>query len=73
MDELYTKLADILETDEVKPDSVLRDFDSWDSLAVLSILAMADASFGVSMTAADIKPIATAGELAAYITAKRTK
>ena len=40
MDEFYTNLVDIFEVDEVNPDSVLRDFENWDFLTVLSILAM---------------------------------
>ena len=39
MDEFYTNLVDIFEVDEVNPDSVLRDFENWDSLTVLSVLA----------------------------------
>ena len=73
MNNFYAKLADILETDEVKPESILREFEIWDSLTILTILAMADASYGVSMTADDLKPISTAGQLADYIAAKKTK
>lgn len=73
MKEFYEKLADIFEVDDVKPESILRDFEVWDSLTILSIVAMADSSYGVSMTAADLKPFTTAGELADYIAEKRTK
>jgi acyl carrier protein len=73
MNNFYAKLTDILETDEVKPESILREFEIWDSLTILTILAMADASYGVSMTAEDLKPIYTAGQLADYIAAKKTK
>jgi len=73
MNELYAKLADILEVDEVKPESILRDFEVWDSLTILSIVAMADSSYGVSMTGEDLKPLITVGDLADYIAEKCTK
>lgn len=73
MTELYEKLNEILEVDGVTPDSVLRDFETWDSLSALSILAMADAKYGVPMTAADLRNIKTARELEAYLSAHRTK
>ena len=73
MTDLYKKLAEIFEVDTVVPESVLRDFETWDSLSALSILAMADATYGVSMTAADLKQILTAGALEAYLSPRRTK
>jgi acyl carrier protein len=64
MDEFYTRLTDILEVDEVAPSDVLRDFAEWDSLTVLSVIAMLDAHYGINISAADLRQIATAGELA---------
>ncbi len=72
MQELYKKLADILEVDEVKPQDVLREFESWDSLAALSIIAMANASFGVTVSGDELRQIKTAGELATRLVEKRT-
>ena len=40
MDELYTKLAEILEVERVAPEDVLSRFEYWDSLTVLSILCL---------------------------------
>ncbi len=73
MNGFYAKLVDILEVDEVKPDSVLRDFENWDSLTIISIMAMADISYGVSVSAADLLTITTAGELTNFIVSKRPK
>ena len=41
-------IADILEVepDEVQEDMVLEDFETWDSVAVLSVIAMMDEHFG---------------------------
>jgi acyl carrier protein len=70
MDEFYTRLADILEVDEVAPSDVLRDFAEWDSLTVLSVIAALDAHYGVNISAADLREIATAGELADFAAAR---
>lgn len=67
MHDIYTKLAEILEADTVAAGDVLADFDYWDSLTVLSILAMLDSAYGVNLTAADIRKMKTAGELAAAV------
>ena len=49
--EFYQRLAEILDVEDVQPENVLKDFDGWDSLAILSVLAMADAKYGVSIKA----------------------
>ena len=71
MDELFGKLAEILEVDAVKPADVLRDFESWDSLAALSIIAMLDSSYGVRAGAEELKNLKTVGDLAGFIAARR--
>ncbi|HVU07779.1 MAG TPA: acyl carrier protein [Verrucomicrobiae bacterium] len=69
--EFYQRLAEILDAEEVKPENVLKDFEGWDSLAVLSVLAMADAKYGVSIKAEEIRAINTAEELANLIASKQ--
>jgi acyl carrier protein len=69
--EFYQRLAEILDVEEVKPENVLKDFDSWDSLAILSVLAMADAKYGVSIKAEEIRSVVTAEGLARLVEAKR--
>ena len=55
--EFYQRLAEILDVEEVKPEDVLKEFDGWDSLAILSVLAMADAKYGVSIKAEEIRSV----------------
>ena len=71
--DFYGQLADILDADEVKPIDNLRDFEAWDSLAVLSIVAMADSKFGFTLTFPEVKTLVTADDLWKYFAAKRTK
>ena len=69
--EFYQRLAEILDVEEVKPENVLKDFDGWDSLAILSVLAMADAKYGVSVKAEEIRSVVTAEDLARLVEPKR--
>ena len=71
--EFYQRLAEILDVEEVKPENVLKDFDGWDSLAILSVLAMADAKYGVSIKADEIRSVVSAQDLANLVEAKLKK
>ncbi len=64
------KLTDIFETDEVKLENVLKDFEEWDSLSVLSIIAMVDFDYGVTIFAKDIMKLKTVKNLLLYIQKK---
>ena len=50
-------IADILEVDvdEVKEDMLLEGFETWDSVAVLSVIAMMDEKFGKYPHASEIR------------------
>ncbi len=63
MNEFLTKIAGILEVESVKETDELRAFPQWDSLSVLSVIAMLDASYGVNLHAADFKSIRNVGDL----------
>lgn len=69
--EFYQRLAEIIDVEEVKPEDTLKDFDGWDSLAILSVLAMADAKYGVSIKADEIRAVVVAEDLARLVEAKR--
>ena len=71
MEEIYGKLADILQVDEVKPTDILASFEEWDSLSVLSVVAMADAHYGVILTAPELLGVSTAQGLVELIAQKR--
>ena len=67
MEDFLVKLAEILEVDEVKTTDVLNDFENWDSLTVLSVLATLDSVYGINLTAGDLRKMTTAGELVARL------
>ena len=71
MDEFLKEMAEILEEDSVSADDELNSFESWDSLAALSVSALADSEFRVTLASQDIKEALTVGDLYARILAKK--
>jgi acyl carrier protein len=63
MTDFLQKIAAILEVDEVKEADDMKGFPQWDSLAVLSVIAMLDANYGVTLHANDFNDVGTAGDL----------
>ncbi|HEX7642370.1 MAG TPA: acyl carrier protein [Noviherbaspirillum sp.] len=58
-DEFLSEMAEILEETKVTPEDSLESFSSWDSLAVLSVVAMADAKFGVNLSSKEVNDAST--------------
>ena len=48
------EIAEILEVDSVNMDDQLTSFDCWDSLTILSILALASENYNVTISAEEI-------------------
>lgn len=71
MDEFLAEMAEILEEDAVGPADELDGFESWDSLAALSVVAMADALFGAKMSSQEVRSAETVDELYQLIAAKK--
>ena len=67
------ELANILDEASVEDGANLRDYPSWDSLAVLSIVALADSKFGFTLTFPDVKSLTTVADLWAFFEKSRTK
>lgn len=63
MENYDSLLAEILEVDSVKMDDKFTSFECWDSLTQLSIIAMADQSYKVTLNANDVLEAETIGGL----------
>ncbi|TIH18054.1 acyl carrier protein [Marinifilum sp. JC120] len=50
-------------TEDIGGDTVLSDLESYDSLAILGIIAMTDGSFGKKLTTEDFAKVTTAFSL----------
>ena len=55
MEDLVEKLKDILELDELDLQKRFADYEEWDSLSVLSVLALLDSDYHKQMTAKQIE------------------
>jgi acyl carrier protein len=73
MSDIYAQLAEILEVDEVRPSDVLADFPAWDSLAVLSVIAMLGEDYGINATAMELQNWKTAKEIADQIASRQSQ
>jgi len=71
MNDFLKKVADIIELESLNETDNLKDFPQWDSLAILSVIAMLDADYGINLQAADIRRVNTAGELWKLVQSKR--
>ena len=67
------KLSEILEVDKVELDNVLADFEEWDSLTSLSIIATIDTVFNVNISAEELLSARTVQDLLSLIDTKIRK
>ena len=56
-------IADILEVEEVEEDNVLEDFETWDSIAVLSVISIITEETGLFPHANEIKKFKTVSDI----------
>lgn len=70
MDNFENDIAEILEVNSVNMNDELASFDSWDSLTMLSIIALADENYGVTLSAAEINKAQTIRGLKELIISK---
>ncbi len=71
--EFLGEIANILDAETIDDGAVLRDFEAWDSLAVLSIVALADSKFGFTLKFPDVKNLVTVADLWGFFEKNRTK
>ena len=62
MEELLSKIADLLEVDAVDPQKKFKDYEEWDSFTRLSVLAMLDSDYKVQMTYEQLEAFQTIGD-----------
>lgn len=59
----FAEQFDYTDTDQFKPDTIFRDLDEWSSLIALSIIAMVDEEYNVTLQGNDMKAAATIEDL----------
>jgi acyl carrier protein len=70
MNDFNSAIAEILEVDSVNLSDALGSFECWDSLTILSIIALADDKYKVTLSAAEINNSKTIGGLQELIKSK---
>lgn len=65
MNEFVEKFKEILEIEdrEINPTDIFRDYDEWDSLAYLSVIAYLDEEFDIQIEEAEFKKLITVEDL----------
>jgi acyl carrier protein len=71
MDVFFEKAAEILEIETAGDDTSLRDCEAWDSLTALSLVAMIDRNYNVTISADDLIRSNTVGDLYRLVAARR--
>jgi acyl carrier protein len=70
MEKFENGIAELLEVDSVNESDKLEDFEVWDSLTVLSIIAFIDENYSVSIFANELAEAKTVGGLKNLVQAK---
>lgn len=65
--ELLEKFAEILEEDIILESDYLNSFDEWDSLTTLSLIAMADSDYSVSLSSDTVQEFETVYDVIEHI------
>lgn len=73
MEILTEQILEIFEVDAIGPDDVLRDFELWDSLSVISLLAVLDETYGINIEATELADVLTIADLFSFVEQRRTK
>ncbi len=64
--DLFSEVLE-MESNEINVSDAFREYDAWDSLANLSVIAMLDDEFGVHIESKDFKNLITVGDLIAEV------
>lgn len=74
MEEFIEKFAEIfddVDSASLGSDTKFRDLEDWDSIAGLSVIAMADEEYNVTLNADDMRACQTLGDLLERINSKK--
>lgn len=67
MENLKEQLQELLEVEELDCNVKFTDLDEWDSLASLSIIAMLDSDYGITLKHSDIKAFPSIAEFCNFV------
>jgi acyl carrier protein len=68
----FEEAVEDVEVGSLSGDTVYRSLEPWDSLAVLTVIAMVDAEYDLRLKARELKQIETLSELHALLESKQS-
>lgn len=73
MNQFITQFAEALEMEsaDVKANDKFREYEEWDSLAVLSVIAMIKQNYGITIPRKEFDTLLTIEDLYSYISANK--
>ena len=64
MEQFIEQIIDVMDIEEeITADTILENLEEWDSLSIVSFMAMANAAYGKKVVAADVKMAKTVADL----------
>ena len=66
-------MLEIFELETIDSEVVLRDLELWDSLSVISLLAVLDETYGINIEATELADVVTVADLFLFTEQRRTK
>jgi acyl carrier protein len=66
-------MAELFEVDSVNESDILEEFEAWDSLTSLSIIAFVDENYGISLSAKDLLEAKTINGLKTLIESRANR
>ena len=73
MDKLHDRLTQILEVDEIRRDATLSEFENWDSLAALCVIAGVREDYAVTIFSEELARLTTVGDLEDLVASKTAR
>ena len=73
MEEFITKIKELLEVEYIELQDKLESFECWDSLTILSIIALVDELYKVQISADDVENSITIGGLKELIEIRKKR
>jgi acyl carrier protein len=72
MENFFNEIAELLEVDSVTGSETLNSFACWDSLTILSIIALVDDNYSVTLSAAEVNDAKTIDGLKNLVVSKKS-
>ena len=66
-EKIIEELVEVFEIDDIQLEDQFRDYDTWDSLTLLSLTAMINDEFGITIPRNEFEKLETINELYEYV------